>query len=44
MIVRTEQEPLNAILRDFKKFTAKKIVSTITEINESLPEWLLRVF
>lgn len=35
---------LSDIIRDFKKFTSKKIVSTIQEINESRREWLLHKF
>ena len=29
-------------MRDFKKYTSKKIVKTIPEINESRKEWLMR--
>ena len=44
MIIRTEDELLENILRDFKKFTAKEIVEVIGRINESRSEWLLRAF
>ncbi len=44
MIIRTDKEPLGDILRDFKKFTSKKIMAAIHEINESRREWLLRAF
>lgn len=35
---------LSEIIRDFKKFTAKKIISSIREIPESRREWLLWYF
>ena len=35
---------LSEILRDFKKFTAKKILSMIEDENESRKVWLLRKF
>ena len=35
---------LSAIVRDFKKYTSKEIIKTITEINESRREWLLDKF
>ncbi len=35
---------LSEILRDFKKFTAKKIIKSITEINESRKDWLIYRF
>ena len=35
---------LSDFIRDFKKFTSKKITSTIQEINESRREWLLHKF
>lgn len=44
LIVSTQQAPLEAILRDFKKHTSKQLVRTIAEINESRSEWLLRAF
>jgi len=44
MIVSAEEgKNLSDIMRDFKKFTSKKIISTIKEINESR-EWLLDKF
>jgi len=39
----TEQD-LSGIMRDFKKFTSKNIVNTISEISESCKEWMLRHF
>jgi REP element-mobilizing transposase RayT len=35
---------LSDIMRDFKKFTSKKIVRSISEITESRKDWLLRHF
>ena len=35
---------ISDIMRDFKKFTSKKIVKTIQEINESRREWMLDKF
>ena len=35
---------LSDIIRDFKKYTSKKIVNTIETINESRREWLLHKF
>jgi len=35
---------LSNILRDFKKFTSKKIVATMLEINESRRDWMLNCF
>ena len=39
--IKTEEENISAIIRDFKKFTSKKIWKTIGEIPESRKEWLL---
>jgi len=44
MIVRTSKIPLPDIMRDFKKFTAKEIVSMISRIHESRMEWMLEMF
>ena len=35
---------LSDVIRDFKKFTSKKIVSVMQEINESRREWMLHKF
>ena len=35
---------LSAIMRDFKKFTSKKIIKTIKVIPESRREWMLDRF
>ena len=44
LIISTIGEPLEAILRDFKKHTSRQLVKTLPEINESRKEWLLRAF
>src|SRR5437660_7092382 len=43
-IVSSNKEPLSNIVRDFKKFTAKRIIEAIQNINESRREWLLNKF
>jgi REP element-mobilizing transposase RayT len=35
---------LSDVMRDFKKYTSKKIVQTINEESESRREWMLRLF
>jgi REP element-mobilizing transposase RayT len=40
----TGEVSLNDIMRDFKKFTAKKIIQSIKEGTESRREWLLEIF
>lgn len=45
MIARTNNEAsLSDVLRDFKKFTSKKIVAAIEEENESRKVWMLDRF
>ncbi len=44
MIIRTDKDPLSGILRDFKKFTANKIIQTIDSIHESRRDWMLELF
>lgn len=39
-----EDHDLSSIIRDFKKFTSKKIVKQIEEEPESRREWMLRYF
>jgi len=39
-----EEDILADILRDFKKFTSKKIISTIINEKESRRDWLLEMF
>jgi len=41
---KDENVNLSSIIRDFKKFTSKKIISTINESPESRREWLLKMF
>ncbi len=42
-IVSTDSS-LSDIIRDFKKFTAKKIIEKIEQTNESRKEWMLKKF
>ena len=47
MIARTTSHAnhhLSSVMRDFKKFTSKNIIETISEMNESRKEWLLKHF
>ena len=44
MIISSDKEDLSSIIRDFKKFTAKKIIYLLSEINESRREWLIKSF
>lgn len=44
MIISSDKEDLPAIIRDFKKYTAKQIINLLSEINESRKEWLLNAF
>lgn len=45
LIVRAKEGfKLSDIIRDFKKFTSKKIISKINEIGESRKDWLLDKF
>ncbi len=45
MIARSKDEThLSNIIRDFEKFTSKKIVAAIEQENESLKEWMLDRF
>jgi len=39
-----ENENLSDILRDFKKYTSKKIIETIINFPESRREWMLAAF
>ena len=38
------EQTISQIMRDFKKFTAKKIITTIQNEPESRREWLLKLF
>jgi len=45
LIVSAKNENLSDILRDFKKFTSKQIISAIEKNeHESRREWMLRIF
>ncbi|MFY0602260.1 MAG: transposase [Cyclobacteriaceae bacterium] len=44
MIISTRDKPLSEIMRDFKKFTSKRIVKELGTVNESRKEWLIRAF
>ena len=40
----SEKEPLSNVMRDFKKYTSKKIIQRILEYPESRREWMLAYF
>lgn len=45
IIVKTDSEKgLSAVIRDFKKFTAKKIISELNNNKESRRDWMLQLF
>jgi len=44
LIVTSEGEALQDVMRDFKKFTSKKIIEAIKEYPESRRQWLLKKF
>lgn len=44
LIASSPREPLNEIIRDFKKFTSKALVKMIQKTSESRQEWLLNKF
>lgn len=44
LIATSTKNELQAIIRDFKRFTNKKIVTAIQDIGESRREWLLAKF
>lgn len=44
LIVTSSSTPLNQIVRDFKKHTAKELIKAIKETPESRREWLLNKF
>lgn len=43
-IISSDKAPLSDIIRDLKKFTAKKIIEAIITGNESRKEWMLKKF
>lgn len=44
IISRSGKDSLSDIMRDFKKYTSKKVIDLMVEINESRREWLIRGF
>lgn len=44
LIVGTQKNDLNNIIRDLKKFTSKAFIKAINEVGESRSEWLLNKF
>jgi len=45
LMIAAENSDLSDVLRDFKKFTSKKIISAIqTNQHESRKEWMLKIF
>lgn len=44
LLIKSEQEELSNILRDFKSFTSKKIIEEIDSCNESRKDWMLKIF
>ena len=44
LIVSSDGEKLEYIMRDMKKFTSKKLIQAIKEITESRREWMLEKF
>ena len=44
LIVSAANQDLADVIRDFKKYTSKKLVSEIKGINESRGEWMLNKF
>lgn len=44
LIISSKKEDINNIIRDFKKYTAKKLIKAILEHPESRRKWLLNQF
>ena len=44
IIVRSEKSGLSNVLRDFKSFTSKTILTEIEESTESRKDWMLKLF
>lgn len=44
IVSKSGKASLSEILRDFKKFTSKRIIELIEKINESRREWLVNAF
>lgn len=43
-LIISSENNLSDILRDFKKFTSKELITTIKRINESRKGWILDLF
>jgi len=44
LLINCDEKNLSDIIRDFKKFTSKKIIATIKTEKESRREWMLNLF
>jgi REP element-mobilizing transposase RayT len=44
IIVRSTTDDLSGTIRDFKKYTSKKIIAEIEKSGESRREWMMRLF
>ena len=44
MMISTVDEPLDGIMRDFKKFTAGEIIKSVNTVFESRKDWILSLF
>ena len=44
MIIQSEQEELSDLIRDFKKYTSKKIIEEVCSGSDRRSEWILSVF
>ncbi len=44
LIISSNMNPLNDIMRDFKKFTSKEIVQQLIHGNDSRKDWILKLF
>ena len=44
MMISTMDEPLDGIMRDFKKFTAGEIIKSVNTVFESRKDWILSMF
>jgi len=44
MIISTVGEPLENIMRDFKKFTSREIIKSVDTVFESRKDWMLGLF
>ena len=44
LIISSSGDPLENIVRDFKKHTSREIIKTLERVNESRTEWLMNAF